>query len=90
MAIKLLREDCIRLLCERASLLDRLPQKSDFSEIEVMYIKSYFGPWPRALEAAGLKPSKGDERILKNREKRIRAKENRMKKKNEEKNNEES
>ena len=36
----------------------RHPQRSDFSEAEVVLIKEYLGPWPRALEAAGIKPSK--------------------------------
>lgn len=34
----------------------RLPQKSDFTDEEVCFIKQSLGPWPRALEKAGLKP----------------------------------
>ena len=53
----------------------RYPKRSDFSEEEVAYIKSFLGPWPRALEAAGLKPKReGNSSLEKNREKRIRAK----------------
>ena len=55
----------------------RLPRKSDFSEREVLYIKAYFGPWPRALEAAGVKQPREFDRIERNREKRARAKERR-------------
>lgn len=36
----------------------RFPKKSDFSAEEVARIKSLFGPWPRALEAAGIKEPK--------------------------------
>ena len=49
-----------------------------FDEREVVAIKAFFGPWPRALEAAGVKPPRDDDRQQKNREKRIRAKQNRM------------
>lgn len=36
--------------------LGRLPKKEDFDEVTRSRIKAYLGPWPRALEAAGLKP----------------------------------
>lgn len=36
--------------------LGRLPVKGDFQDTEVSFIKSVLGPWPRALERAGLKP----------------------------------
>ena len=36
----------------------RLPKKDDFDEITVSRIKAFLGPWPRALEAAGLKEAK--------------------------------
>lgn len=36
--------------------INRLPKKSDFVPYEISFIKSMLGPWPRALEAAGLKP----------------------------------
>ena len=35
----------------------RLPQKSDFSDEEICFIKQNLGAWPRALEKAGLKPA---------------------------------
>ena len=54
-AMKMTKEDCIYILKEKYMMLDRYPHKSDFSEEEVAMIKSYLGPWPRALEAAGIK-----------------------------------
>lgn len=38
--------------------LGRLPKKADFDEVTRSRIKSFLGPWPRALEAAGLKNPK--------------------------------
>ena len=78
-AEKRTRDDCILLLREKQTELQnrgltRFPQRSDFADDDVMYIKSYFGPWPRALEAAGIKEPRNDDRKQKNREKRIRAK----------------
>lgn len=70
---------CIALLRETAQALGRLPQKSDFSAETMGQIKNLLGPWPRALEAAGLKQSGGaPERKL---EKRIRAKRRRTQEK---------
>lgn len=76
---KYTRDDCIRLLREkqealRTAGLERYPRRSDFLLDETVAIKAVLGPWPRALEAAGLKPPRNDDRILKNREKRARAK----------------
>lgn len=71
------REICLALLREKGEALrpqGRYPKRSDFTEEEVAYIKSFLGPWPRALEAAGLKPKRDEEPLEKNREKRIRAK----------------
>ena len=78
-AEKRTRDDCILLLREKQTELQnrgltRFPQRSDFADDDVMFIKSYFGPWPRALEAAGVKEPRGDDRKQKNREKRARAK----------------
>ena len=72
-------EDCIRLLREKAASLERegdtrYPRRSDFEESEVAAIKSLFGPWPRALEAAGVKPARDDGIEARRLEKRIRAK----------------
>ena len=77
------KSDCIDLVKEKAAELEksreqRLPKRSDFSDLEVMMIKSYFGPFPRALEAAGVKQKRqGIEQ--KRLEKRIRAKRNKLK-----------
>lgn len=62
------REECIVLLCQRADSLGRVPVKSDFTPDDVSRIKSKLGPWPRALEAAGLKmPSVKKQKGIKNR-----------------------
>ena len=38
--------------------IGRLPKKDDFDETTRSRIKAFLGPWPRALEAAGLKEVK--------------------------------
>ena len=48
----------VGLLCEKAEELGRLPKKDDFDEITRSRLKAFLGPWPRALEAAGLKEAK--------------------------------
>ena len=75
---KLTREDCLRLLKEKYHALQeegegRYPKRSDFTEREVVAIKAYLGPWPRALEAADIKLARNDDRLERNSEKRIRA-----------------
>ena len=77
------KEDCIVLLKNKYQELqeqkmDRYPQRSDFEEREVVAIKAFLGPWPRALEAAGIKPPRDDDRAQKNKEKHIRAKQARI------------
>ncbi|MBQ9551650.1 MAG: hypothetical protein IJU96_02695 [Clostridia bacterium] len=57
------KEDCIALLQEKYALLraqgcERYPQRSDFTNEEVVAVKAHLGPWPRALEAAEIKPPK--------------------------------
>ena len=79
MAEKKTREACITLLRECAEKLreqneSRYPRRSDFAEEEVEAIKAFLGPWPRALEVAALKPPREDDRLEKNRQKRILAK----------------
>jgi len=73
------KEDCIFLLQNKQKELTeqgvvRYPQRSDFDELQVMAIKAFLGPWPRALEAAGIKPPRDDNHSQKTKEKRIRAK----------------
>ena len=45
-------------LVKKYEELGRLPKKTDFDEITRSRIKAFLGPWPRALEAAGLKENK--------------------------------
>ena len=73
---KLTKQDCISLLVRKYAELGtaRYPQRSDFSEREVVAIKAFLGPWPRALEAAGIKPPRNDDRAEKNKQKHIRSK----------------
>jgi len=49
------RRWAITRLQKRAMELGRLPLKADFEEYERMKIKTFLGPWPRALEEAQLK-----------------------------------
>jgi hypothetical protein len=42
-----------------------------------MAIKAFFGPWGRALEAAGIKPPRSDDRAAKRAEKRAAQKQKR-------------
>lgn len=46
------------LLRQKSEELGRLPHKDDFDEPTRSRIKAFLGPWPRALEAAGLKKPK--------------------------------
>lgn len=46
------------LLRQKEKELGRLPRKDDFDEATRSRIKAFLGPWPRALEAAGLKEPK--------------------------------
>lgn len=76
---KYTREMSIQLLIDKKKRLeeageDRFPQRSDFSDEEVCAVKAFLGPWPRALEAAGIKEVRNDDRKRLNSEKRIRAK----------------
>ena len=48
----------VELLIEKNRELGRLPHKDDFDEVTRSRIKAFLGPWPRALETAGLKEPK--------------------------------
>lgn len=52
---KFTKEDYILLIRQKADELGRIPKKSDFDNETAGMIKSFFGPWPRAMEAAGVK-----------------------------------
>ncbi|MDD6276789.1 MAG: hypothetical protein PUB20_08230 [Clostridia bacterium] len=77
MSEKTTREEYLEMLRNVAEREKRLPKKSDFSVDDVNRIKGFFGPWPWALEEAGLKESHREERRQRNYEKRQRAKERR-------------
>ncbi len=49
------REWALAQLRDKAAELGRLPKKEEFDEATRSRIKAFLGPWPRALEAAGLK-----------------------------------
>ncbi len=46
------------LLRQKNAELGRIPTKKDFDNATCARIKAYLGPWPRALESAGLKQPK--------------------------------
>lgn len=45
----------VELLRLKYNELERIPKKDDFDESTRSRIKAFLGPWPRALEAAGIK-----------------------------------
>ncbi len=49
------KQKAIDMLNKRFTELGRLPKRSDFDPSKVCFIKQKLGPWPRALEEAGLK-----------------------------------
>lgn len=51
--------DCLKRKSEE---LGRLPKKEDFDGPTRSRIKAFLGPWPRALEEAGLKEKKKKEK----------------------------
>ena len=55
------------LLKNKCEELGRLPKKDDFDEVTRSRIKAYLGPWPRALEAAGLKEARKTQKSVKKR-----------------------
>ncbi len=67
------RERAVRLLTDMSDQLGRLPKKSDFAPEEVCFIKQKLGPFPRALEQAGLKQAVKPSAALKSKLKRKRA-----------------
>lgn len=66
----------INMLKEKQAALNKLPRRADFEPEEVSFIKAKLGPWPRALEAAGLKEPAKKSTAERSREKRARAKKN--------------
>lgn len=49
------KEWAISALQSKSKELERLPKKDDFDDSTRSRIKAFLGPWPRALETAGLK-----------------------------------
>ena len=74
-------EDKKKLACsmlrKRSADVGRLPKRSDFTPTQVCFIKQVLGPFPRALEAAGLKPVTKLPAAEKSRRKRQRSKQRR-------------
>ena len=52
------KEWAIEQLQIKSNQLGRLPKKNDFDVVTLSRIKAFLGPWPRALESAGLKKPK--------------------------------
>ena len=69
-------EAALKLLQEKQETVGRTPKKEDFESVQVCFIKQILGPWPRALEKAGLKQPP----VISSREK-TQAKRARMKEK---------
>ena len=67
------RELAVSMLMDKFSKLGRLPKRSDFDPEDVCFIKQKLGPFPRALEAAGLKPVTKPSSALLSKQKRRRA-----------------
>ncbi len=74
-------EQAIFLLRQKFENLGTLPKRSDFSPEEVCFIKQKLGPWPRALESAGLKQPPKISAAEKSRQKRERSKQRRREQK---------
>lgn len=68
------RDDALLLLKNKAAELGRLPKRADFAEAELVAIKAFLGPMPRALEAAGLKEPPAMGTLERNRIRRKRKK----------------
>lgn len=65
-------------LREKADQLGNAPKKSDFDPVQLSRIKAILGPWPRALECAGLKacnkvPKKSHPRKTRQAKKKVNA-----------------
>ena len=64
----------VELLQNKCKELGRLPKKDDFDVVTLSRIKAFLGPWPRALEAAGLKEVTKIPKKPKSRRKALNAK----------------
>ncbi len=68
------KQYAIDLLMEKSKQLGRNPKRDDFDSQTQCLIKQKLGPWPRALEQAGLKDVTKISSAEKNRKKRKRVK----------------
>lgn len=68
------RSWAVRQLLEKQAATGRLPLKSDFDAITLSRIKAFLGPWPRALEKAGLKVKKEAEKSKTSHKRKTRKK----------------
>ncbi|MDR1069499.1 MAG: hypothetical protein LBL37_01755 [Gracilibacteraceae bacterium] len=66
------KKECIAILVALAGKLGRPPNKADTEE--TLRIKRALGPWPRALEAAGLKAPREKKGVRKERHRKNREK----------------
>lgn len=48
-------ETAIQLIIDKFKETGRVPNRNDFDGPTLCFIKQKLGPWPRALESAGLK-----------------------------------
>ncbi|MDR1321731.1 MAG: hypothetical protein LBK56_09945 [Gracilibacteraceae bacterium] len=69
------KKECIAILVALAEKLGRPPIKTDTAgPEETLRIKRALGPWPRALEAAGLKAPRERKAIRKERQRKKQVK----------------
>ncbi len=73
------RELAIELITKKYEEIGRIPKRSDFDSETACLIKQKLGPWPRALEVAGLKIASGISAKEKSKLKRERIKNNKKK-----------
>ena len=66
------RQWAISQLKKKCEDMGRLPKKADFDEVTRARIKAFLGPWPRALEAAGLKEPKDQSKKINANKKKLK------------------
>lgn len=75
-------ELAIKLLKDKAIETGRTPKRTDFDGETACFIKQKLGPWPRALEKAGLKESTVISAEERSKQKRERIRNNAVKRDN--------
>ena len=66
------KRHAVELLRQKGSALGRQPKKDDFDDATRSKIKAFLGPWPRALEAAGLKEPRAPRKKYKTKKRSTR------------------